>query len=318
MRSCSYSSGAARNCSAHAASRAMPTVSLSSSARHSAVRATTAVERVEHVVDLERRRVGLGAHALLHQVPVGVAGERDRAQRGAGGVAVEREEEGPFERWCRRAAGRGTGSSAPRTPPVTRCRRARRCAGAGPPSIGCSTSTRCANAWRVDTAAPSRSSSAVAARVARTGSGSPATCSSSRRMRSRSSDAAFSVNVTATISRMGTSATVINATTRSTSDLVLPDPAPASTNIVSSRHSTMARRAAASADSSFDTELASTTSAGPTSSTPVRGATGGSSPGWSNSDACSSVTAAPPRPPRRRLQHRRRRRRRVPSSYSER
>ena len=73
-----------------------------------------------------------------------------------------------------------------------------------------------------------------------------ATCSSSRRMRSRSSAAAFSVKVTAAISRIGTPARVTSATTRSTRDFVFPDPAPASTNIVSSRSSTIARRVAAS------------------------------------------------------------------------
>ena len=55
------------------------------------------VECVEHAVGVERRRLGLGSHALLDEVPVGVAGERDGAQRGAGGVGIEGEEQWPFD-----------------------------------------------------------------------------------------------------------------------------------------------------------------------------------------------------------------------------
>ena len=46
----------------------------------------------------ERRRVGLLVHALGHEVPVGVARERERAQHRERGVGVEREEDGAFER----------------------------------------------------------------------------------------------------------------------------------------------------------------------------------------------------------------------------
>ncbi len=112
--------------------------------------------------------------------------------------------------------------------------------------MGCSPRMRCANAWSVDTAAPSRASSAAAARDAAGSWGVEVIRSSSRRMRSRSSAAAFSVNVTATISPIGTPLTVTSAHTRSTSDFVLPEPAPASTNRVASSSSAIATRAAAS------------------------------------------------------------------------
>ncbi len=75
--------------------------------------------------------------------------------------------------------------------------------GGRPASTGCSARMRCANACRVDTAAASSSSNATVARVTSTGPPSRATTSSARRMRSRSSAAAFSVNVTAAISRIG-------------------------------------------------------------------------------------------------------------------
>ena len=113
--------------------------------------------------------------------------------------------------------------------------------GGSPASTGCSARMRCANAWRVDTAAPSSSSSASVARTAGDRRRRrAATGSSARRMRSRSSAAAFSVNVTAAISRMGTPRSTTSATTRSTSALVLPEPAPASTNRVSSSAPTIA------------------------------------------------------------------------------
>ncbi len=46
---------------------------------------------------LEDRWVGLGVHPLGHEVPIGVAGERDRTQRRQGGVGVQREQQRAFE-----------------------------------------------------------------------------------------------------------------------------------------------------------------------------------------------------------------------------
>ncbi len=123
--------------------------------------------------------------------------------------------------------------------------------GGSPASIGCSVRSRCANACSVEIAAESTSSSASAAplpELLRPSSGSAAASSSSLRIRSRSSAAAFSVKVIAAMWRIGTrtvsSSAVISATTRSTSDFVLPDPAPASANSVSASSVPIASRAA--------------------------------------------------------------------------
>ena len=76
----------------------------------------------------ERRRVGLGTHALGDEVPVGVARQREGAQHRECGVGVEREEQCTLERRDRRAARRRSGPTAPRTRAATRSRRAPRCA----------------------------------------------------------------------------------------------------------------------------------------------------------------------------------------------
>ena len=122
--------------------------------------------------------------------------------------------------------------------------------GGSPASMGCSESSRCANECSVPIAAPSSWSSAVRQRCTTSGSGSAVARSCSfRRMRSRSSAPAFSVKVIAAISRNSATPLVTSATTRATSAVVLPDPAPASTNRVPVRSRSMRSRAASSASS---------------------------------------------------------------------
>ena len=102
-------------------------------------------------------------------------------------------------------------------------------------STGCSESSRWANECSVPMAAPSSWASAVPAAVgleARRPRPSPG---GARRTRSRSSAPAFSVKVMAAIWRSSTVPEVTRATTRPTSAVVLPEPAPASTNSVASR-----------------------------------------------------------------------------------
>ena len=98
-RSCSYSSGAATSC-------VVPRDEVVEQPEQLVVgRAAGAHDRLElgqrldHRGDraLERRRVGLGTHALGDEVPVGVARQRQGAQHGEGGVGVEREQERPLE-----------------------------------------------------------------------------------------------------------------------------------------------------------------------------------------------------------------------------
>ena len=99
-RICSYSSGAASRASCQAARSTTFSSSLSSGARQ-CTRARAHLARARRGrarARRERRRVGLGVHALGHEVPVGVAGEGQRAQHREGGVGVEREEHGALER----------------------------------------------------------------------------------------------------------------------------------------------------------------------------------------------------------------------------
>jgi hypothetical protein len=87
----------------------------------------------------------------------------------------------------------------------------------------------------VPIAAASRSASAASA----TG---PSSAAKATRSRSRRSVAAFSVKVTAATRASGTPLSTTD-TTRFTSEVVLPDPAPASTNSVSSRSARIESRA---------------------------------------------------------------------------
>ena len=122
--------------------------------------------------------------------------------------------------------------------------------GGRPASTGCSPRMRSAKECRVPIAAASRSSRAPAARLARAepGSAPVSAASNAARSRSRSSAPAFSVKVTAATCRSGTaeSGCSTTATTRSTSERVFPDPAPASTNRVRSSCPVICARAAAS------------------------------------------------------------------------
>ena len=112
--------------------------------------------------------------------------------------------------------------------------------GGSPASIGCSERTRCAKAWRVQIAARSRAPSATRQR-----SDVSERVWSVLRMRSDSSLAAFSVKVMAAM-RSACTPSSTRATNRSTTHLVLPEPAPASRNIVSPRRYCTAARAGAS------------------------------------------------------------------------
>ncbi len=71
---------------------------MSSGSVHALASAQTSREVGEQLVDGERRRVGLGVHPLLDEVPVGVACQRDRAQSGETRVGVEREQQRALER----------------------------------------------------------------------------------------------------------------------------------------------------------------------------------------------------------------------------
>ncbi|MEI2815594.1 MAG: hypothetical protein V9E99_03930 [Microthrixaceae bacterium] len=81
----------------------------------------------------------------------------------------------------------------------------------------------------------------AAARRASSTVGSSASCSNRTRIRWRSSLAAASVKVIAAIVGSSTPRSTTRFTTRSTSWVVLPDPAPASTNSVSSSASMVTR-----------------------------------------------------------------------------
>src|SRR5258706_4283194 len=119
--------------------------------------------------------------------------------------------------------------------------------GGKPASSGCSPRSRWAKACNVPIAAESISSSASRQRAETMtdAGGWLATAASSWRMRSRSSVAAFSVKVIAAISVSGIPLATI-ATTRATRIVVLPEPAPASTNSVASSSSSTALRTARS------------------------------------------------------------------------
>ena len=117
--------------------------------------------------------------------------------------------------------------------------------GGSPASSGNSLSRRRAKECSVPMAAPSSWSSATWQRPASTVPRyCPARRSISRRARSRSSSAALSVKVMAAIDRSSASPVATRATTRSTRAVVLPEPAPASTNKVDLRSDLMRARAA--------------------------------------------------------------------------
>ena len=118
-------------------------------------------------------------------------------------------------------------------------------AGGKPAWSGCAASTRRQNAWIVSTAAPSNSSSAASQRPRSAGSVSSAAAitSSATRTRSRSSDAAASVKVIAAMLVALTRSVASRRTMRSTSERVLPVPAPASTKSVRSRSPVIVSRA---------------------------------------------------------------------------
>ena len=143
--------------------------------------------------------------------------------------------------------------SVPRTRHWNRPRRAPRRAAAGRPRpgarSGCAARTSAGCRWPRRRGRRARRRRAVGGAV--TSSASPSVgvaepASNSARSRSRNSAPAFSVNVTAAMCSIGTPARTV-WTTRSTRDCVLPDPAPASTNSVSSRAEVMRDLASASA-----------------------------------------------------------------------
>ena len=114
-------------------------------------------------------------------------------------------------------------------------------------STGRSRSRSAQNPWMVLTCASSRFCTASSSRAATSGDVvSRRSISSRSRSRSFSSPAAFSVNVTATISRTLARPSARTRTIRFTSSVVLPVPAAASTTSVSSSASRMRRRAASS------------------------------------------------------------------------
>ena len=121
--------------------------------------------------------------------------------------------------------------------------------GGRPASSGCSVRSRWANPCRVVRPASSSWSSASLHRCRASASSTPTVspadraCSSAPRIRSRSSAAAASVNVIAASSRSSMRPEATSATTRSTSAVVLPVPAPASTNRLTSWSSRTAVRA---------------------------------------------------------------------------
>ena len=113
--------------------------------------------------------------------------------------------------------------------------------GGSPASMGNSDRMRCANECRVPRAA--RSSSSMAAAHDRASRSLPTEARvSSSRTRCRSSLAAFSVKVIAAMSVMAMPDLTV-ATMRSTSAVVFPEPAPASTKRVSSSEVRMQVRA---------------------------------------------------------------------------
>ncbi len=243
-RSCSYSSGAASRASCHSPNATTTARSLSSGASQCGPSSRSAATSVS-----------IGASR-----PASGAGSACGSMRSATRSQLALHDSASVRSWSRptpairpSSSGRSiAGSSTIRsTKRVQRSSNANcdsmssstSTRGGRPASMGCSPRMRCANEWRVTTAAPSSSSSAVAARLAAGWTPDAARRSSSRRIRSRSSAAAFSVKVTAAISRIGTSPTVTNAHTRSTSDFVLPEPAPASTNSVAWRSCSIAWRA---------------------------------------------------------------------------
>ncbi len=117
--------------------------------------------------------------------------------------------------------------------------------GGSPASRGNSLSRRRANECSVPMAAPSSWSIATWQRSPSTVPRyCPARRSISRRARSRSSSAALSVKVMAAIDRSSASPVATRATTRSTRAVVLPEPAPASTNKVDLSSDLMRARAA--------------------------------------------------------------------------
>ncbi len=97
-RSCSYSSGACSNRSRHAESAVRPSASLSSGSVHEPASSQTASRSEWSPREFEGWGVGLGSHPFLHEVPVGVAGERDRAECDEAGVGVQREQQRALER----------------------------------------------------------------------------------------------------------------------------------------------------------------------------------------------------------------------------
>ena len=118
-------------------------------------------------------------------------------------------------------------------------------AGSTPASTGRSLRRSAANAWIVEMGAISRSSSAVRNR-SRAAPTSWRRDSIRSRILTRSSAAAFSVNVIATTAARRARPEATRDSTRSTSNCVLPVPAPASTTKLRSRSVRMRRRAASS------------------------------------------------------------------------